>query len=229
MSDDATRSDHDAAVDRAVGARRAAWGGIGRIDDTVLAHAINPAFLGGPRWPAFRQAFVHVELPDGRRLVATDGLSDPWEDDPAGTGLGAELVLVHDDVPADVAAVADSWVFQLLYQAAQNLVFQGSGFVAGIERYGALSMSIPGAIAPQSWTDVDEVGVLLGVRLPGLPGGMTLPSGEIRLLSVLPLRDDELEEILDGGATARREIAARLERLDAAGLASGTRRSVLLD
>lgn len=224
---DAQQSDRDALLESVADARARAWRAVGDVDPYVSAHIVNPAFFGGPSWPGFRQAFVHVRLPDGRPLAATDGLTDPYEDAPDGTGVGAELFLVNEDLPGEASTASASWAFQLLYQAAQNIAYQGPAFVAGIERYGALSMSIPGVDAPEVWSDGVEVGVLLGVPVPGLPSTIELPTGAVRALSVLPLRREELDEILDGGAEARRDIADRMSRLDAATLASNGRPSVL--
>src|ERR1700754_2169102 len=78
-------------VEAAVLARKAMWSAVGEVDDYVVSHAINPAFMGGPRWPALRQAFLKVTLPNGLVLMASDGLSDPYDDEESpNTGLGVE-------------------------------------------------------------------------------------------------------------------------------------------
>ena len=64
-------------------ARAACWNTVGQVDSDVLAHLINPAFMGGPRWPALRQAFCVVRRPETQTVVlASDGLSDPWDGEP---------------------------------------------------------------------------------------------------------------------------------------------------
>jgi hypothetical protein len=61
-------------------ARQACWGKVGRVDSDVLSHIINPAFMGGPRWPALRQAFAVIRRPETQTVVlASDGLSDPFD------------------------------------------------------------------------------------------------------------------------------------------------------
>ena len=61
-------------------ARDACWKTVGQVDSDVLSHLINPAFMGGPRWPALRQAFAVVRRPETQTVVlASDGLSDPWD------------------------------------------------------------------------------------------------------------------------------------------------------
>ena len=41
---------------------------------------VNPALLGGPKWPALRQAFRVVKRSNGNVIMASDGLSDPFDD-----------------------------------------------------------------------------------------------------------------------------------------------------
>ena len=61
-------------------ARQACWSQVGTVDSDVLSHIINPAFMGGPRWPALRQAFAVIRRPDTQTVVlASDGLSDPFD------------------------------------------------------------------------------------------------------------------------------------------------------
>ena len=40
------------------------WGRWGAVDSDVLTHLVNPAFMGGPKWPALRQAYRVVRRPD---------------------------------------------------------------------------------------------------------------------------------------------------------------------
>ena len=61
-------------------ARDVCWQQLGTVDPDVLGHIINPAFMGGPRWPALRQAFRVVRRPNGNVIIASDGLSDPFDD-----------------------------------------------------------------------------------------------------------------------------------------------------
>jgi hypothetical protein len=37
-------------------AREETWQQIGTLEPLVLSHLVNPALMGGPRWPAMRQA-----------------------------------------------------------------------------------------------------------------------------------------------------------------------------
>ncbi|MEG1052532.1 MAG: hypothetical protein RSF79_10870, partial [Janthinobacterium sp.] len=64
----------------ACAARDAFYGTLGTVDADVLAPLVNPAFMGGPRWPSLRQAWRVIRRPDSI-VIASDGLSDPFEDD----------------------------------------------------------------------------------------------------------------------------------------------------
>lgn len=72
--------------------------------ELVRTKLINPAFLGGPRWPDLRQSHVSLinkEL--GQVIIVSDGLSDPFPqdelevaelpDDFENTGFGYEVFL----------------------------------------------------------------------------------------------------------------------------------------
>ena len=66
-------------------AREALWESLGSLEPLVLSHLVNPALSGGPKWPALRQSFRLVRRPDGNVLLASDGLSDPFDDVTLGT------------------------------------------------------------------------------------------------------------------------------------------------
>ncbi len=203
------------------------WSAVGDVDDYVVGHVINPAFMGGPRWPAMRQSFLKVTLPDGLVLMASDGLSDPYDDDESpNTGLGVEVYWIAplSDVP--VGDLAGHWQFSALYQLAQNIVFNGSP-VNALGKYGAISMTIsPTETAPDDWYDSPqdiEMGSVFGMTLAGVPREVELPGGTVRLAGAAPLRPDELDAVLgeDGQAIRRGDrrraggaaaLAARLAR-----------------
>ena len=64
----------------ACAARDAFYASLGAMDADVLAPLVNPAFMGGPRWPSLRQAWRVIRRADSI-IIASDGLSDPFEDD----------------------------------------------------------------------------------------------------------------------------------------------------
>lgn len=61
-------------------AREAVWQQLGSLEPLVLSHLVSPTLSGGPKWPALRQAFRLVRRPNGNVILASDGLSDPFDD-----------------------------------------------------------------------------------------------------------------------------------------------------
>jgi hypothetical protein len=211
-------------------ARDAAWSSVGTVDSDVVAHLINPAFMGGPQWPGLRQAFRKITRPDGLAIVASDGLADPYLDAPeAGPGLGSELYLASSEFASTpVGELRGLWQFDAVYQTAQNIASMRVELGPQLERYGALSLGLPGSPAPADWIGEDgSLGVLLGVPLEGVPSRLDVANGTVHLVGIAPLRPAELAYILAEGAEARREVAARLSKLAASACASPERPSVV--
>lgn len=69
----------DERLAAACAARDAFYASVGDVQPDVIAHAINPAFMGGPRWPALRQAFSVIRR-GANTIVASNGLADPFDD-----------------------------------------------------------------------------------------------------------------------------------------------------
>ena len=64
----------------ACAARDACYASLGAMDADVLAPLLNPAFMGGPRWPSLRQGWRVIRRAD-TIIIASNGLSDPFEYD----------------------------------------------------------------------------------------------------------------------------------------------------
>lgn len=218
--------DHDALVVRVGEQRSAFWRAVGDLAPDVVAHLINPAFMGGPRWPALRQAFAKITLADGTALVASDGLSDPF-DDTADAGWGAEVYLATPLADVAVGDLARHWQFSVLYQVAQNIANGIADLGGMLAQYGALSMGIPGLETPDDWRDGDDTGVLIGVPHPSVPASIDLETGPVALVQIVVLRPAELRHILAEGAQARRDLATRMAALDPAVLAAADRASLI--
>jgi hypothetical protein len=211
----------DAAVDEAVAARQAVWARLGDVDADVLGPAIDPAFLGGPEWPAARQAFLRVRRP-GSVVLASDGLSDPHMEpelvEPGLSGFGVEVFLETTD-PAvageGIGSVVGTWAFHLLYEMAQNVAYMGD-VAERLERLGIVSMELQDFSIGEGWDTADgSVGVLLGVPADGLPASVDTGEGTAQLVAVTLLRPAELAHVSTGRAESRAEVA---ERLAAAGV-----------
>lgn len=68
-------------LERSTAARKDTWQELGTVEPLVLNDSANPALLGGPKWPALRQAFRVVRpRMGGNVILASDGLSDPFDD-----------------------------------------------------------------------------------------------------------------------------------------------------
>ncbi|SMP35941.1 Suppressor of fused protein (SUFU) [Laceyella tengchongensis] len=185
------------------------WKKIGKIDPDVLTHLINPAFRGGPRWPALRQAFVKIETPNSV-IWASDGLSDPFDDvEEPNQGFSLECYLESDD-PAlrkNIAELDQTWQFQLLYEVAQNFAHHG-GVKELLEHHGVLSMEFSYIDVPEPFSDEEgRVGVLLGLESEQIPTSIIGPASDIRLVSIKILTSQELQYILQHGAAGRKKLA----------------------
>src|SRR5262245_46697018 len=114
-------------------ARESYLGRMGSVNPLVLAPLMNPTFLGGPRWPALRQAWRVVN--DGRRTaIVSDGLSDPFDDrDEQNTGLGLEFVGETEDPLPD--PIHQGWLFHIVYEVSQQAAEHG-GFSELLDELG---------------------------------------------------------------------------------------------
>lgn len=215
-------------------ARTAAWSQWGRVDSDVLGHLVNPTFMGGPRWPALRQAFRIVRR-ETSILVASDGLSDPFEDDDdpgvaLENGFGVELYAASSD---GIDQVVGSWLLGLVWQVSQFAADRGD-LLELLGEYDVLStelhnVQLPSEFAPRFVNAAGRVGVLLGMRSDLVPSIIDGPFSPIRLVSAKLLAVDELQFIVDGGPEARVQLAQQL-REQGLDIQSGlTRPSVLED
>ncbi len=207
--------------------RGRAWERWGALDTDVLAHLINPSFMGGPWWPGLRESFRVARRPDAT-LVASDGLSDPFDEGegPADVnGLGLECFAVSD-TPVD--PVAGSWLFDLVWQLSQFAAARGD-ITRLLDNLGLVTtelydVAIPKPHQARFLNAEGRVGVLLGLTEEPIPSVVKGPLSPIRLVSAKLLTVDELAVAVEGGADARRRLAAGFSRPILA--SSLTRRSV---
>jgi hypothetical protein len=202
----------DAILAATFEARAAAWRLWGDLEEDVLGHLLNPTFMGGPRWPAARQAY-RVARRDAAVLVASDGLTEPFDagQGPTGVnGFGLECFAVSSDPIPDLAG---SWLLDVVRQVSQ--LAAGLGDLADrLARGGLLTTEIHDVRIPSEdrhrfVTTEGRVGVMLGLTAPPIPSEIGGPLSGIRLVGVKLLTLEELSFVLDRRDAGRRELAAR--------------------
>ncbi|MFO0636494.1 MAG: hypothetical protein U0168_27000 [Nannocystaceae bacterium] len=205
-----------------------AWARWGTLDGDVLTHLLNPVFMGGPRWPALRQAY-RVARRDGAVLLASDGLADPFDDGPSDVnGCGLEFYAITGD---PLERVAGSWLWDVVWQMS-NFAAGHGGIRKLLDELGTLStelydVGIPGEHASRFVNAHGRVGVLLGVEDALVPSVVAGPLSPIRLVDIKLLTLDELELAATGGAAGRAKLAALFAAGPEATHSSLQRRSVL--
>jgi hypothetical protein len=197
---------HDELLQQIASARDAAYGTLGRMEGDVLTFMINPAFDGGPRWPSLRQAWRVIHRP-GSTLLASDGLSDPFDDqEEPSRGFGLECLIETDEPLEKISA---SWPFQVLVEVSQAAASHGSlrPLLADLK---LLSLEVSGEGMPEPLVTADGcVGVMLGVPSTTLPSLLQTPAGDVQLVTVKVLLAPELEYIRKKGAQGRLDLARR--------------------
>jgi hypothetical protein len=209
-------------------ARTAFYRRLGEVDSDVIAPIINPAFMGGPRWPSLRQAWQVIRRP-ASTLIVSDGLSDPFDDDLTPLGFQVEVCVETGERFADSATAARSWQCDLVNQVGQ-LVASHGGVYEAIENYGTISSAFRIPSAPAHAKSADNmVGVLIGFPTRELPAEIEFPQGKVRLLVVKPLLPSELAHIESGDdrKAARDDLVARLLQQPRAHFATVDRQAVV--
>ncbi|MDO8064786.1 hypothetical protein [Janthinobacterium sp. SUN206] len=215
----------------ACAARDAFYATLGTVDADVLAPLVNPAFMGGPRWPSLRQAWRVIRRAESI-ILASDGLSDPFEDDddvfvPRGHLL--EVCIEASLSAFDGQEVAQSWLFDVIYQVSQNVADHGSIDLL-VQRHGSVSMVLDVQDAPKGLEDENEqVGVLLAQGVATIPPSFDTPYGEVMLLTATVLQPAELAHIGNAAdkAQSRRDLAAALAASPTAHLSVAGRPAVI--
>jgi hypothetical protein len=206
--------------------RDAFWATVGTVEGDVLAHLISPSLMGGPAWPTTRQAYRVIRRADGSVVIATDGMSDPFDDGGDTNGFNLELFIESGDLPADLAGtpgdvspLARSWMLELLQNVAGTVAGAG-GIERQLDRYGALSMEVPGVSAshaikdqlPEGFVTADDaIGILIGGPAPDFATLIEdMPLSPVRIVPVVLLTAAELGEIRAGDGETRDGVVRRL-------------------
>ncbi|CEJ10439.1 hypothetical protein BN1110_00714 [bacterium YEK0313] len=227
----ATAEEADPALAASWQRRDAYWAEVGAVEADVLGHLISPGLTGGPAWPTLRQAYRVIRRPQAI-IIATDGLSDPF-DGVTGGGNGFEVELfvetpdiapAHAGPPGDIGHLSQSWAFELVSHVAGTVANAG-GITAQLARHGVLSMELPGVSKsaalgsqlPAGFATSDDcLGLLIGLPVPDFAVRIAdMPLSPITMVPLTLIRANELEALRAGGADARKALA---ERRAAAGL-----------
>ncbi|MCG8294147.1 suppressor of fused domain protein [Pseudomonas entomophila] len=206
------------------------WQTVGNVEQDVLGHAISPSLMGGPHWPSTRQAYRVVRR-ERSILLASDGLSDPFDDvEGAGNGFELELFVESADFPetvygktGDVSPFMGSWAFDVVRTVADTVADAG-GINHRLERFGVLSFELPGVsespcmkgqLPAHFVTEDDCLGVLVGGPAPDFSTHLAdMPLSPVTLVPVVVITAAELDYVRNGGGQARMDL---VERLQAAG------------
>lgn len=205
--------------------RDAFWATVGTVEGDVLTHLISPDLMGGPAWPTTRQAYRVIRR-GGSVVIATDGMSDLFDDGGDTNGFNLELFVESGDLPADLAGtpgdvspLARSWMLELLQNVAGTVAGAG-GIERQLERYGVLSMEVPGVSAshaikdqlPEGFVTADDaIGILIGGPAPDFATLIEdMPLSPVRIVPVVLLTAAELGEIRAGDEETRDGVVKRL-------------------
>lgn len=203
------------------------WQSVGEVEQDVLGYMISPSLMGGPHWPSTRQAYRVVHRAGGI-VLATDGMSDPFDDvDGGGNGFELELFIESPDFPeplrgarGDVSPFMRTWAFDVLRTVAATVADAG-GIGPQLERYGVLSLELPGVSQspcmgeeiPAHFISADDaVGVLVGGPAPDFATRLDdMPLSPVALVPVVLLTAAELDYVRSGGGQARMDLVQRLQ------------------
>ena len=187
--------------------------------------------MGGHRWPSLRQAWRVIRRADSI-LIASDGLSDPFEDDDDVFVPRGHLLEVCIEAPLsafDGGAVQASWLFDVIYQVSQNVADHGSIDLLA-QRHGSVSMALDVQDAPMGLEDENgQVGVLLAQGTATIPPSLATPYGAVMLLTATVLQPAEMAHIGEAAdkARSRRDLAAALAASPTGHLSVASRPAVI--
>lgn len=181
------------------------YASLGKVDADVIAHLINPAFMGGPSWPALRQAFSVIRLEEST-IVVSNGLSDPFDGtEEPNSGFSVEIMA---EAPEKLTGdISKTWLFQLVYAVSQQAAHSGQ-FKEYLDRYGVITMELYASDCglESIQNESGMVGVMLGVEHPERPKTVLFPGGEIALVTVKILTSEELEYVALHRAEGRTKL-----------------------
>jgi hypothetical protein len=207
--------DYEQHFQKSAEKRELFWKNRGNLDPYVIAHIINPSFMGGPTWPSLRQAFVTIDTPTCT-IIASDGLSDPYSDYDSNpknqpyNGLGFEVYMESPEKITDHELLKKSWQFNLVYQMSQFAAGNGN-LINMLQEYTYISTELYDIPAPENFLNEDgRVGVLLGLKNNDVPKQLKLSIETILMVNVKLLTLAEIKYIIQNGEAGRNKIAEKL-------------------
>lgn len=200
-------------ADRSAGVRARFWADHGQSSDRILSSAPD-----GSMWPGGHEAYRLIHR-GSAILLATDGLSDPFDENATANGFEIELFIEGpgEGEPSQVAG--DGWMLEVLRRVAAIVVEEG-GILRPLERHGPIPLELTGvsrsaAIAarlPAHFLTADDVlGVLIGGPAPDFTTQIDgMPLSPVRIVPVVLLTAAELGEIRAGDSETRDAVVGRL-------------------
>lgn len=208
------RDPNDPSYQQTYDAIQAYWEKIGTVDPDVITYIINPMFMGSPSWPSGRQAFKIIRTAESL-IIASDGLSDPFEEDKNEQRNGFEMeVFIEVNGQQDMAFddIKSSAAFALIEQTARQVADWG-GITKLLDQINVASSEIPvssDAIPAEFLTPDGNVGVLFGMVARGRPKIVAdTPLSPVQMVPVTVLLPSEVQEVAQSKA-ARDRIAKKL-------------------
>ena len=179
------------------------WQKIGEVDPNIIAPLINTAFRNLPKWPSLDQSFILLKKANGNTVIATDGLSSPFDPRLGSTnqstdGFGLELYVETDEPINDIT---NSYQFDLVYQMALQ-VANSTKIKEMLDRYGVITAELYDVRAPESFKNSEgRVGVILGLKSNDIQDLSQVEMINIKLLTLT-----ELKYIAENGEAGREKL-----------------------
>ncbi|MBM7118624.1 imm11 family protein [Archangium primigenium] len=203
-------------------ARRAAWQSLGTLDDLAVApRAIRDD------WPGHRQNWGVIHREEGRTLLVSEGLSDPFISklEPS-VGFGLELALETDEAEVPLDDIEGSWPYTLLERVSKEVVVHEH--VRERAKVGLLMLEVAGDGMPPALVSKEgRVGMLLGMESRTLPRHFPTPFGDVRLVTVKALLPAELEYVSRHSREGTAELARRFAQAGEEHVSRANRRPVV--
>ena len=201
------------------------WKKIGTVDPDVITPLINTAFNSNlPKWPSLEQSFITLKKANGNTVIATDGLSSPFDPSLGHTeensdGFGLELYVETDEQITDLI---HSYQFNLVYQMALQ-VANSSKVREMLDNYGVITSELYDINVPAEFKNSDgRVGVMLGLTSNDIPEFLS----ETKIVNIKLLTLAELEYVIQNGAQGR-DALRNLFAEDSKTISNLSRKSVL--